>query len=41
MGAQVAVAYAPSADGWYVVGRRRAHGLECYLEFADEAAENA
>ena len=42
MGAQVAVAYAPSADGWYVVGRRDEHiAFECYLEFSSEAAENA
>ena len=42
MGAQVAVAYAPSADGWYVVGRRDEHiAFECYLEFVGETAENA
>ena len=42
MGAQVAVAYASSADGWYVVGRRNEHiAFECYLEFSSEAAENA
>ena len=41
MGAEVAVSYAPSADGWYVVGRREEHmAFECYLEFADEAAQN-
>lgn len=35
MGSQVEVAYAPSADGWYVVGRREEHmAFECYLEFA-------
>lgn len=40
MGAEVAVSYAPSADGWYVVGRREEHmAFECYLEFADEGAQ--
>ena len=35
MGTQVAVSYAPSANGWYVVGRREEHmAFECYLEFA-------
>ena len=39
---QVEVFYAPSADGWYVVGRRDEHiAFECYLEFSSEAAENA
>ena len=38
MGSQVAVSYAPAADGWYVAGRREEHlAFECYLEFADEA----
>ncbi len=40
MGAEVAVSYAPSADGWYVVGHREEHmAFECYLEFADEGAQ--
>lgn len=39
MGAEVAVFYAPSADGWYVVGRREEHmAFECYLEFTADAA---
>ena len=34
LGSQVEVFYAPSADGWYVVGRREEHAaFECYLEF--------
>lgn len=39
MGAKVAVSYAPSANGWYVVGRREEHmAFECYLEFAGETS---
>lgn len=34
LGSQVEVFYAPSADGWYVMGRREEHAaFECYLEF--------
>ena len=34
LGSQVEVFYAPSTDGWYVVGRREEHAaFECYLEF--------
>lgn len=35
MGERVEVFYAPSADGWYILGRRAEHAaFECYLEFA-------
>ena len=34
LGSQMEVFYAPSAEGWYVVGRREEHAaFECYLEF--------
>ena len=37
MGAEVAVSYAPSENGWYIVGRREEHmAFECYLEFGGE-----
>ena len=40
MGETAEVFYAPSADGWYVGGRREEHmAFECYLEFADEGAQ--
>lgn len=40
LGAQVEVFYAPSADGWYVAGRREEHlAFECYLEFASGTPE--
>ncbi len=41
MGAQVEVKYGPSAEGWYVQGRRGEHlAFECYLRFGtpDSAA---
>ena len=42
MGEKMAVFYAPVEQGWYVVGRREEHmAFECYLEFADEAAQKA
>ena len=40
LGAQAEVFYAPSADGWYVAGRREEHlAFECYLEFASGTPE--
>ncbi len=34
LGSEFEVSYAPSKDGWYVVGRRGEHAaFECYLEF--------
>ena len=40
MGGRGGGVYAPSADGWYVVGRREEHmAFECYLEFADEGTQ--
>ena len=41
MGSEVAVSYARSGEGWYVVGRREEHmAFECYLEFAPLTASD-
>ncbi len=40
MGSEFEVSYAPSKDGWYVVGRRGEHAaFECYLEFDESDAK--
>jgi len=36
MGTSMELFYAPSADGWYVIGKREGQtSFECYLEFGD------
>ena len=41
MGQTVQVFYAPSGNGWYVLGRREEHAaFECYLEFGSSVTES-
>ena len=41
MGQSVQVFYAPSGNGWYVLGRREEHAaFECYLEFGSSVTES-
>ena len=41
MGQSVQVFYAPSGNGWYVLGRREEHAaFECYLEFGGSVTES-
>ena len=41
MGQSVQVFYAPSKEGWYVLGRREEHAaFECYLEFGEPVTES-
>lgn len=41
MGQSVQVFYAPSKEGWYVLGRREEHAaFECYLEFGESVTES-
>ena len=41
MGQTVQVLYAPSGNGWYVLGRREEHAaFECYLEFGSSVTES-
>ena len=41
MGQTVQVFYAPSGNGWYVLGRREEHAaFECYLEFGSAVTES-
>ena len=41
MGQTVQVFYAPSGNGWYVLGRREEHAaFECYLEFGEPVTES-
>ena len=41
MGQSVQVFYAPSGNGWYLLGRREEHAaFECYLEFGGSVTES-
>ena len=41
MGQTVQVFYAPSGNGWYLLGRREEHAaFECYLEFGSSVTES-
>ena len=41
MGQRMQLFYAPSAQGWYVVGKREEHtAFECYLEFGEPDGKN-
>ena len=41
MGQSVQVFYAPSGNGWYLLGRREEHAaFECYLEFGSSVTES-